>query len=85
MMELIGVDTKWVQEPPHASWLHFDIAKTKRLLAIQAGAVPTDRYGPVEFLAKLAGDEAKLQLIARNRARAQEEAAKPHGRVVKLR
>lgn len=67
MMIKIGVDPKWVQEPPHASWLHFDIALTKRRAAIEAGAVPTDKYGPVEFLARLAGDEAKLQTIARLR------------------
>lgn len=36
-----------------ASWVHFDIAKSKRALAVAAGAIETDRYGPVEFEAKL--------------------------------
>jgi hypothetical protein len=53
MMELIGVQTKWFQQPPKASWEHFDITMSKRKLAIQHGAVETDRYAPLEHTARL--------------------------------
>jgi hypothetical protein len=36
-----------------ASWVHFDIAISKKTLAIAEGAVLTDRYGPLEHEAKL--------------------------------
>lgn len=38
MVDKIGVQRKWLQTPPKASWVHFDIAKSKRALAIKAGA-----------------------------------------------
>lgn len=38
MADLIGVDRKWYQAPPkHPS--HYDIAKSKRKLAVEAGAI----------------------------------------------
>lgn len=54
MMDRIGVQRKWFQQPPKASWQHFDISMTKRALAIQHGAVETDRYGPVEHTRRMA-------------------------------
>ena len=39
MADRIGVARKWLQQPPKASWVHFDIALSKRLLAVKAGAV----------------------------------------------
>lgn len=55
MMQLIGVQLKWFQRPASvggigmdASWEHFDIAQSKRALAIKHGAIETDKYGPVE-------------------------------------
>lgn len=49
MMSRIGVQHKWFQRPDYvggigmnASWEHFDIAMSKRKLAIQNGAVETD-------------------------------------------
>lgn len=79
MVDLIGVQRRWLQKPPFASWVHFDISKGKRDLAIHNGAVPTDRYGPVEHCCKLdiaGGDPAlvrraheKLDHIKRIRAR----------------
>ena len=53
MVDLIGVQRRWLQQPPKASWVHFDISKGKRLLAIRHGAVATDRYGPVEHCCRL--------------------------------
>lgn len=62
MADKIGVARKWIQGHPtlsfgehrNASWVHFDIAKSKRALAVKSGAVETDRYGPLEHTAKLA-------------------------------
>lgn len=61
MVDKIGVQRKWIQGHPKlsfgkhksASWVHFDIAQSKRALAIVAGAVPTDKYGPSEHTCKL--------------------------------
>ena len=39
MVDLIGVDRKWIQYPGEDKE-HFDICKSKRLLAIQNGAIP---------------------------------------------
>lgn len=55
MVDLIGVDRKWIQGHPtlsfgkhkEASWVHFDISLSKKALAIQNGAILTDKYGPV--------------------------------------
>ncbi|MFZ5692478.1 MAG: DUF4031 domain-containing protein [Pseudomonadota bacterium] len=86
MADRIGVQRKWIQGHPtlsfgrhrKASWVHFDIAQSKRALAVKNGAIETDRYGPVEHLAKIniaSGDPAlvaygrrKLEQIAGARA-----------------
>lgn len=55
MVDKIGVHRKWIQghkslsfgKHRDASWVHFDIALSKKALAIAAGAILTDRYGPV--------------------------------------
>ncbi len=64
MADRIGVQRKWLQQPPKASWVHFDIALVKKGMALAAGAVLTDKYGPVEFLARSRGDQKKLDQIA---------------------
>jgi hypothetical protein len=69
MADRIGVQRRWLQQPPKASWVHFDIALNKKVLAITAGAVLTDKYGPVEHVAKLRGDTKKIADIAAIRAR----------------
>ncbi len=86
MVDRIGVQRKWIQghqtlsQPQFrkASWVHFDISLSKKALAIAAGAVLTDKYGPVEHVAKLdiatghpesiAYGQRKLDQIARCRA-----------------
>lgn len=86
MADRIGVARKWIQGHPtlsfgkhrNASWVHFDIAASKKLRARQFGAVLTDKFGPLEHLAKIdiaSGDaervvrgEAKLRQIAASRA-----------------
>ena len=62
--DAIGVQRKWLQQPPKASWLHFDVSLSKKAEAIKRGAILTDKYGPLEHLARLRGDEAKLAQIA---------------------
>lgn len=92
MADRIGVQRKWLQGHPtlsqprfrKASWVHFDIALGKKKLAIDAGAILTDRYGPVEHTARLhiaSGDpdrsaygRRKLDQIASIRAMPKEEA-----------
>lgn len=61
MVDKIGVQRKWIQghqdlsfgKHKKASWVHFDIALSKRALAVKAGAIETDRFGPLEHTAKL--------------------------------
>ncbi|WP_439392569.1 DUF4031 domain-containing protein [Bradyrhizobium sp. PMVTL-01] len=63
MADRIGVQRKWFQCPPKASWEHFDIAKAKRTLAVRYGAIETDKYGPVVHVARLRGDTKKIATI----------------------
>jgi hypothetical protein len=39
MAAKIGVARKWFQQPPKASWRHYDIALSMRAKAIKLGAV----------------------------------------------
>lgn len=50
MADKIGVQRKWYQGWAKASSPHFDIAQTKRTLAIANGAVQVDRYKLVEVI-----------------------------------
>ena len=52
MVDAIGVKRKWIQTPPKASWIHFDICVSKKKEAIKNGAILTDKYGPSLFVAK---------------------------------
>lgn len=55
MVDKIDVQRKWIQghkelsfgKHRNASWVHFDISLSKKALAIKAGAILTDKYGPV--------------------------------------
>jgi len=69
MVDTIGVHRRWLQQPPKASWVHFDIALSKKALALAAGAVLTDRYGPVEHVARLQGNLEKIAMVESLRAR----------------
>jgi len=73
MADRIGVARRWLQQPPKASWVHFDIAKSKRALAVKAGAIECDRFGPVIHVARLliaSGDAARREAGERQLARA---------------
>lgn len=69
MADRIGVQRKWLQQPPKASWVHFDISLGMKARAISAGAIITDRFGPAEFEAKRKGNQKMLDMIAASRAR----------------
>ena len=70
MADTIGLQRRWLQQPPKASWVHFDVSLTLKAKALAAGAVLTDRYGPLEHVARLRGDAARLRMIETVRARA---------------
>ncbi|MBX3494487.1 DUF4031 domain-containing protein [Chelatococcus sp.] len=53
MADAIGVARRWHQHPPKASWSHYDISLGMKAKAITRGAILTDRYGPVEHVARL--------------------------------
>lgn len=66
MASLIGVARKWFQDPatmPKVSWPHYDIAKSKRALAVSLGAVECDKYCMVAMAAVIKGDSDPLRLI----------------------
>lgn len=71
MADRIGVARKWVQGHPtlsfgkhrNASWVHFDISLGMKAKANAAGALLTDRFGPLEFEARqdiASGDAARV-------------------------
>jgi hypothetical protein len=68
MAEAVGIAAKWLQGPPKSSWLHFDIPVDLKPEVINRGARLTDRFGPVEHLARLRGDDECLATIARARS-----------------
>lgn len=75
MAKRIGVQRKWLQEPPKASWVHFDISLGKKDLARKYGAVLTDKYGPLEHLAKLDVASGEPELVARGTRKLEQIAA----------
>jgi len=70
MADKIGVDRKWFQALSHP---HFDIALSKRALAVANGAIEVDRQGIVAVMkrhrAKLMADAAELAAIREAAAR----------------
>jgi hypothetical protein len=53
MADQIGVARRWFQTPPKASFWHYDIAQSKRALAIVAGAIDCDRNAFVTALRRI--------------------------------
>ena len=53
MADRIGVARHWFQQPPEASFWHYDIAQTKRVLAVAAGAVDCERNAFVDHLRRI--------------------------------
>lgn len=77
MVDKIGVQRKWIQGHPtlsfgkhkDASWVHFDISLGKKALAIQHGAILTDKYGPLEFEYKRKLKDVSPEVRKRARAK----------------
>jgi hypothetical protein len=63
MADKIGMQRKWLQCPPKARWTHFDISLSMKKKAIENGAILTDRYGALEFFAKITNNERSLENI----------------------
>jgi hypothetical protein len=66
MADRIGVARRWFQNPrtmSKVSWPHYDIAKSKRALAVSFGAVECDRYCMVAMAGVINGDADPLRLI----------------------
>jgi hypothetical protein len=59
----LGLRRAWFQQPPKASWEHYDVSLSVKAQAIARGAVLTDKYGPVEHVARLRGDTKTLKRI----------------------
>lgn len=53
MADRIGVQRRWYQQPPKASFWHYDIAQSKRECAVAAGAVDCDRNTFVDHLRRI--------------------------------
>lgn len=48
-----GLRPEWFQQPPKASFPHYDITESRREAAIRAGAIPLDRRPFVEHLKRI--------------------------------
>lgn len=53
MADLIGVKRRWFQEPPKASFWHYDICKSKRSRAVSSGAIECDRRALVTAIRRI--------------------------------
>jgi hypothetical protein len=53
MADRIGIARRWFQQPPKASFWHYDIAQSKRAIAVAAGAIDCERNAFVEALRKI--------------------------------
>lgn len=67
MADKIELPHKWIQKPPKARWIHFDISLSLKKKAIVFGAILTDKYGPLEHLAKIDIKSKDLKLIKHGR------------------
>lgn len=70
MADAIGLARRWLQQPPKASWVHFDVSLGLKAMAIERGALLTDRYGPIEHSVRLGRPSpVTLDQIAATRAK----------------
>ncbi|BBE74348.1 DUF4031 domain-containing protein [Oharaeibacter diazotrophicus] len=53
MADRIGLSRRWMQQPPTATWLHFDVCQATRDRAIAAGAISVDQTEAVAHRARL--------------------------------
>lgn len=67
MADRIGVARRWFQAPPKASFWHYDVAKSKRELAVKAGAIDCDRNTFVAHLRRIRESKVFGDVVAINR------------------
>lgn len=65
----LGLRRSWFQQPPKASWCHYDISKSKRVQAVRLGAIETDQFGPVEYTARQSGNTKMVDMVRKCRER----------------
>lgn len=70
MARRLGLKREWFQEPPKASWYHYDISKGKRKLALKIGCVRTDRYECLRVAAIQRRGDVAAVLLKIEKARA---------------
>ena len=80
----LGNDPRYRPDPRllrgmDASWVHFDIAKSKKAAALARGAILTDRFGPMEHEARLLVATGVPSLVERGNAKL-ERVASARGR-----
>lgn len=64
-----GLKREWFQEPPKASWCHYDVSLGVKARALYLGAELTDMFGPNDHEARRLGDDARRLRYAEARAR----------------
>lgn len=69
MADKIGMQRKWFQQPPKASWCHYDISKSMRAKAVTLGAVEVDRYEALYQQGKREGKQALIDMVEAARGR----------------
>jgi hypothetical protein len=68
MADHIGMQRRWYQQPPKASFWHYDIAKSKREIAVASGAIECDRNTFVAHLRRIRESKVFGDVVAINRA-----------------
>jgi hypothetical protein len=63
--ERLGLRRSWFQQPPKASWEHYDISLTVKARAMELGAILTDRFGPVEHTSRLRLEDPRAEVRER--------------------
>lgn len=63
MAEKIGLQRKWFQEPPRASWKHYDVCLKSKARALELGAVLKDKFAALEYVYMSTNNEAGLKMI----------------------
>jgi hypothetical protein len=66
----LGLSRSWFQEPPKASWPHYDVVEGRRMQALRLGAVAADRCTTLEIAWTLQGalTPERIERLAARRA-----------------
>ena len=58
---MLGLKPEWFQQPPKASWRHYDLTENKRKQAIKLGAIPMNLSFTPYFAFKQRGIEDEAE------------------------